>query len=243
MLLDIRTIITNTTGKDGRRPKPVRLPLSLGRGSTLPTPGSKLVVDGHLESLAKHTARKGKGRVAAQVLRDLMAEGSIELTHEVQQGTTWTCIEDILGRRVTVSPPRLVVKPRPELVVEPEPEPVVEVEVEATAVTATDVVPADPEEFISPVTEEAEELKPESIVERVELVVSDVGKLEDVLPDLTEADEEPIKIMAPAEKPYIQPELFEKPEVVEDEPAIEADAELPVDLGGEDDDQPVIGDQ
>ncbi len=88
MFLPIRTTVTNTTGRNGNRAKPVRLPYVSRFGLTLSNPGDVHVVDGHLESMIEKNSH-------VMALRDDVASGDVELVHEIQVDEQWISLEDL----------------------------------------------------------------------------------------------------------------------------------------------------
>ena len=120
MFLEIRTIVTNTTGQGGKRARPVRLPLNMARGASLPGPGAKLTIPGHLETLVVHTARKGRSGTQLSAMKSYLDDGAIDVVHEAKVGDAWLKLEDVLEAVATTPPPPT---PTPEPVPEPEPTP------------------------------------------------------------------------------------------------------------------------
>ena len=107
MYLEVRTIIKNTTGGEGRRPKPVRLPFHSRHGYTLTHPGQEVVIPGHIESMAVATSRRGKGRVNSNIILSAIANGDISLKHEVKIEGEWVALEPLVGEFEAEAPPAL----------------------------------------------------------------------------------------------------------------------------------------
>ena len=219
MFILIRTTVINTTGSGSERARPLRIPLRTGRGSSLPGPGSKLVVQGHLETIAAFTARKGHASSALRVIREWADAGAIKIIHEAQINGTWVTLDDDIK-----DPDAPVAAPEFDVVVEGVPGsaelPKTPMKIEE-AVAEVAEVPEAPAEDDSPIAVIVSDEAPEMV---------DVSTA--TAPDVEPLDEPDAIVELPIEEPMEveEPTMEESEATVEDlvveEP--EAPAEAPV---------------